>query len=342
MEAAGGAVHSVSPARLQPWCPLSPSPFGAGRPLDQARREQRLQAGLGGAVRASPLPHLRLDGRALAALVLPLCVAGLARGTQRAACDACRALFSALPRPAAAGLRGVRAEGPHPPARPRSALSGYGRSRSTSTSDLHPGGPRVQCKMGATRSLPPVGRRPPRPPSEGHGPASAGVAVSAGTRAGTCARLPRRKPGAPGQASGSGAPDPLVTLSPSCRESAPRTIFQRVLDILRRSSRAVELACRDPAAVEHLAASLQLVAECFRCLRNACIECALNQDAIRWALRHRAPVCPQLCSGSLPRNACIECALNWDENLDTIAVAVDLVLLFRELRVEQDALLTGA
>ncbi|KAF3814303.1 hypothetical protein GH733_017461 [Mirounga leonina] len=58
------------------------------------------------------------------------------------------------------------------------------------------------------------------------------------------------------------------------KETAPRTIFQRVLDILKKSSHAVELACRDPSQVEHLASSLQLITECFRCLRNACIECS--------------------------------------------------------------------
>ncbi|XP_055962984.1 ataxin-10 [Sorex fumeus] len=93
------------------------------------------------------------------------------------------------------------------------------------------------------------------------------------------------------------------------RETAPRTIFQRVLDILKKSSRTVELACRDPAQVENVASSLQLITECFRCLRNACIECSLNQNTIR--------------------------------NLDLIGMAVDLVLLFRELRVEQDSLLTA-
>uniref|UniRef100_A0A8C9IK74 Ataxin-10 n=1 Tax=Piliocolobus tephrosceles TaxID=591936 RepID=A0A8C9IK74_9PRIM len=93
------------------------------------------------------------------------------------------------------------------------------------------------------------------------------------------------------------------------RETAPRTIFQRVLDILKKSSHAVELACRDPSQVENLASSLQLITECFRCLRNACIECSVNQNSIR--------------------------------NLDTIGVAVDLILLFRELRVEQEALLTA-
>ncbi|XP_065801363.1 ataxin-10 isoform X2 [Muntiacus reevesi] len=93
------------------------------------------------------------------------------------------------------------------------------------------------------------------------------------------------------------------------RETAPRTIFQRVLDILKKSSHTVELACRDPSQVEHLASSLQLITECFRCLRNACIECSVNQNSIR--------------------------------NLGTIGVAVDLILLFRELRVEQDSLLTA-
>ncbi|XP_077025282.1 ataxin-10 [Tamandua tetradactyla] len=96
---------------------------------------------------------------------------------------------------------------------------------------------------------------------------------------------------------------------PRNRETAPRTIFQRVLDILKKASHDVELACRDSSQVEHLASSLQLITECFRCLRNACIECSANQNSIR--------------------------------NLDTIGVAVDLILLFRELQVEQDSLLTA-
>ncbi|XP_049740613.1 ataxin-10 isoform X1 [Loxodonta africana] len=93
------------------------------------------------------------------------------------------------------------------------------------------------------------------------------------------------------------------------RETAPRSIFQRVLGILKKSSQDVELACRDPSQAEHLASSLQLITECFRCLRNACIECSVNQDSIR--------------------------------NLDTIGVAVDLILLFRELQTEQESLLTA-
>ncbi|XP_045145511.1 ataxin-10 isoform X3 [Echinops telfairi] len=93
------------------------------------------------------------------------------------------------------------------------------------------------------------------------------------------------------------------------RETAPRSIFQRVLGILKKSSHDIELACREPSQAESLGSSLQLVTECFRCLRNACIECTLNQDSIR--------------------------------NLDTIAVAVDLILLFRELQTEQESLLTA-
>ncbi|XP_021566639.1 ataxin-10 [Carlito syrichta] len=87
------------------------------------------------------------------------------------------------------------------------------------------------------------------------------------------------------------------------------TIFQRILDILKKSSRAVELACRDPPEVEHLDSALQLITESFRCLRNACIECSVNQNLIR--------------------------------NLDMIGISVDLILLFRELRVEQESLLTA-
>ncbi|XP_049627571.1 ataxin-10 [Suncus etruscus] len=96
---------------------------------------------------------------------------------------------------------------------------------------------------------------------------------------------------------------------PRNRETAPRNLFQRVLDILKKSSRTVELACRGPAPVDSVAASLQVITECFRCLRNACIECSSNQNTIR--------------------------------NLGMIGPAVDVVLLFRELRVEQELLLTA-
>ncbi|XP_037703545.1 ataxin-10 [Choloepus didactylus] len=96
---------------------------------------------------------------------------------------------------------------------------------------------------------------------------------------------------------------------PRNRETAPRTIFQRVLSILKKASHDVELACRDSYQVEHLASSLQLITECFRCLRNACVECSANQNSIR--------------------------------NLDTIGVAVDLILLFRELQVEEESLMTA-
>ncbi|XP_006866954.1 PREDICTED: ataxin-10 [Chrysochloris asiatica] len=93
------------------------------------------------------------------------------------------------------------------------------------------------------------------------------------------------------------------------RDTAPRSIFQRVLGILKKSLHDVQLACRDSSQAEHLASSLQLITECFRCLRNACIECSVNQDSIR--------------------------------NLDTIAVAVELILLLRELQTEQESLLTA-
>ncbi|XP_008943386.1 PREDICTED: ataxin-10, partial [Merops nubicus] len=62
---------------------------------------------------------------------------------------------------------------------------------------------------------------------------------------------------------------------------AKESVFQDLLEILRSTSSEIEQACEGSCELVDLSSCLLLVAECYRCLRNACIECAKNQRAIR-------------------------------------------------------------
>ncbi|XP_043825335.1 ataxin-10 isoform X2 [Dromiciops gliroides] len=64
-------------------------------------------------------------------------------------------------------------------------------------------------------------------------------------------------------------------------ETASERIFRSIQHILVTASREVELACQDDSRRAHLEPQLQLIAECFRCLRNACVQCPGNQGMIR-------------------------------------------------------------
>ncbi|XP_056661008.1 ataxin-10-like [Monodelphis domestica] len=94
------------------------------------------------------------------------------------------------------------------------------------------------------------------------------------------------------------------------RETASKRVFQDVQQILTKSSHEVELACGEAGRPLYLDPQLQLTAECFRCLRNACVRCAGNQDMIR--------------------------------DLDLIGTSVKLVDLFQKLNViNQESRLTA-
>ncbi|XP_068963261.1 ataxin-10-like [Petaurus breviceps papuanus] len=130
----------------------------------------------------------------------------------------------------------------------------------------------------------------------------------------TC--FPRKAPGTSGQAA-RGAPVPLCALPPqlplspfsSCfRETASQRVFQSIQQILMKSSCQVELACQDTGLREHLDLQLRLIAECFRCLRNACVQCPGNQGIIR--------------------------------NLNLIGTAVELMGLFQKLDTKVEPQLT--
>ncbi|XP_074681727.1 ataxin-10 isoform X1 [Strix aluco] len=65
------------------------------------------------------------------------------------------------------------------------------------------------------------------------------------------------------------------------REMAKESIFQDLLEILMSASSEIEQAYKDSCELVDLNTCLLLIAECFRCLRNACVECARNQDVMR-------------------------------------------------------------
>ncbi|KAH1187175.1 hypothetical protein KIL84_019924, partial [Mauremys mutica] len=90
---------------------------------------------------------------------------------------------------------------------------------------------------------------------------------------------------------------------------AEESMFQSLLKILTKASCEMELACKDSMELKTLDTCLLLIAECFRCLRNACVRCAKNQDVLR--------------------------------NLGLIEVSVHLIQLLHGLEVEQESLLAA-
>uniref|UniRef100_A0A8C2YE69 Ataxin 10 n=1 Tax=Coturnix japonica TaxID=93934 RepID=A0A8C2YE69_COTJA len=65
------------------------------------------------------------------------------------------------------------------------------------------------------------------------------------------------------------------------REMAEESLFRDLLEILMRASNEIEQACKDSSELLGLDTCLMLIAECFRCLRNACVQCAKNQHIMR-------------------------------------------------------------
>ncbi|XP_032545222.1 ataxin-10 isoform X1 [Chiroxiphia lanceolata] len=65
------------------------------------------------------------------------------------------------------------------------------------------------------------------------------------------------------------------------REVAEESVFRDLLEILTSASRAIEQSCKDSCVLADVDTCLLLIAECFRCLRNACVQCARNQHLLR-------------------------------------------------------------
>ncbi|KAM6291994.1 ataxin-10 [Porphyrio hochstetteri] len=93
------------------------------------------------------------------------------------------------------------------------------------------------------------------------------------------------------------------------REMAEESIFQNLLEILLSTSSEIEQACKDSCELVDLDTCLLLIAECFRCLRNACVECAKNQHIMR--------------------------------NLGLISTSVHLIKLLHGIQIKEELLLTA-
>ncbi|XP_063998896.1 ataxin-10 isoform X1 [Pogoniulus pusillus] len=98
------------------------------------------------------------------------------------------------------------------------------------------------------------------------------------------------------------------------REAQPRAMaeestFRGLLEILTSASGEIEQACKDSHELVDLDACLLLLTECFRCLRNACVECAKNQHLLR--------------------------------NLGLISASVHLIKLLHGIKIKEELLLTA-
>ncbi|XP_051467425.1 ataxin-10 isoform X2 [Apus apus] len=93
------------------------------------------------------------------------------------------------------------------------------------------------------------------------------------------------------------------------REMAEEGIFSNLLEILMSASSEIEQACKDSNESVDLDTCLLLTAECFRCLRNACVECAKNQHVMR--------------------------------NLGLISTSVHLIKLLHGIQMKEELLLTA-
>ncbi|XP_069720506.1 ataxin-10 isoform X2 [Phaenicophaeus curvirostris] len=62
---------------------------------------------------------------------------------------------------------------------------------------------------------------------------------------------------------------------------AEESIFRNLLEILKSALSEIEQTYKNSYELADLDTCLLLVTECFRCLRNACVECAKNQHVMR-------------------------------------------------------------
>ncbi|XP_061469363.1 ataxin-10-like [Rhineura floridana] len=97
---------------------------------------------------------------------------------------------------------------------------------------------------------------------------------------------------------------------PACRKIATESLFQDILQIMRRISHEIDVTYNDPDTLKHIdSLLLLLLSECFRCLRNACVQCANNQNVMR--------------------------------NLNLIDASVHLIQLLQKLETDLESLLTA-
>ncbi|MEE6477627.1 hypothetical protein FKM82_011572 [Ascaphus truei] len=115
---------------------------------------------------------------------------------------------------------------------------------------------------------------------------------------GVCADLERWVRGQLEQGEPRGGVEVVQRLSELLREQVYREmteerIFKLILQILSKASREIQTV--GAGTVIPLEKWLQLVAECFRCLRNSCVQCPQNQCVIRYLIvTDRFLKCPEL------------------------------------------------
>ncbi|XP_053243545.1 ataxin-10 isoform X2 [Podarcis raffonei] len=68
---------------------------------------------------------------------------------------------------------------------------------------------------------------------------------------------------------------------PAGREKASESLFQDLLQMLRKASYEIDVTYKQNNTLEHTDSLFLLVSECFRCLRNACVQCTKNQNVMR-------------------------------------------------------------
>ncbi|XP_062426809.1 ataxin-10 [Rhea pennata] len=93
------------------------------------------------------------------------------------------------------------------------------------------------------------------------------------------------------------------------REMAEESIFQNLLEILMNASNEIERVYKESCESVDVDTCLLFIAECFRCLRNACVKCAKNQHVMR--------------------------------NLGLIATSIHLIKVLHGAQVKQESLLTA-
>ncbi|KAM9311485.1 ataxin-10 [Gastrophryne carolinensis] len=90
-----------------------------------------------------------------------------------------------------------------------------------------------------------------------------------------------------------------------CRESVDGKIFTVLLKLLSKALQEIQAGIF--TSDSYLERRLDLSAECFRCLRNACVQCTRNQDAIRNAklIEETVLLLEVLCSSSKSSEPCL-------------------------------------
>uniref|UniRef100_A0A8D0BN71 Ataxin 10 n=1 Tax=Salvator merianae TaxID=96440 RepID=A0A8D0BN71_SALMN len=93
------------------------------------------------------------------------------------------------------------------------------------------------------------------------------------------------------------------------RQMATESQFQNLLEVLRALLHEIDVLSKDTGTLEYLDSCMLLLSECFRCLRNASVQCPRNQNMMR--------------------------------NLGLIDTSILLINIFEKLKTDLESLLTA-